>query len=204
MSGRVKAFGAADDLTPVDKFGVWLSGYRIRRAITSFAGLDIADIGCGHEATFVRSVLDDVASATLVDVSLADDLVAHPKVRAVVGKLPGCLEDIDSSTFDVVMCNSALEHLDDPHLAVREFRRLVRPGGTCFINVPTWLGKTFLEFSAFRLGLSPEFEVDDHKRYYDPKELWPLLVEAGFRPKNIVCRRHKFGLNAYAVCRVDG
>ena len=44
--------------------------------------------------------------------------------------------------------------------------------------------------------------MDDHKRYYDPRDLWPLLVEAGFRPSSIRCYRHKFGLNTFAVCRV--
>ena len=45
--------------------------------------------------------------------------------------------------------------------------------------------------------------MDDHKTYYDPKDLWPLLVKAGFAPHAIACGRHKFGLNTLAVCRVD-
>jgi hypothetical protein len=53
------------------------------------------------------------------------------------------------------------------------------------------------------LGLSPAEEMDDHKYYFDPKDLWPLLVRAGFRPRNIRCFRHKFGLNTFALCRVD-
>ena len=47
-----------------------------------------------------------------------------------------------------------------------------------FVNVPSWWGKTALEFSAFRLGLSPAEEMNDHRRYYDPRDLWPKLVEA--------------------------
>jgi hypothetical protein len=27
-----------------------------------------------------------------------------------------------------------------------------------------------------------------------------MLVRAGFRPKDIFCRRHKFGLNTFAAC----
>ncbi len=65
---------------------------------------------------------------------------------------------------------------------------------------PSWRGKTFLEFTTFRLGSSPE-EMDDHKMYYDPRDLWPLLVQAGFRPRDIRCFRHKFGLNTFARCR---
>jgi len=69
------------------------------------------------------------------------------------------------------------------------------------VNVPSWRGKRFLELSAYRLGLSPAEEIDDHKAYYDPRDLWPLLVRAGFRPSEIRCFRHKFGLNTFAVCR---
>ncbi len=97
---------------------------------------------------------------------------------------------------------SVLEHLRDDRATLGELRRITAPGGIVVVNVPTWLGKRALEFSAFRLGLSPRAEIDDHKRYYDPPELWPLLVEAGFPPSLITCRRHKFGLNTLAVCRV--
>ena len=63
------------------------------------------------------------------------------------------------------------------------------------INVPTWMGKPFLEFSAFRLGTSPALEMDDHKMYYSKRDLWPILVRAGFKPSGIRMRYHKFGLN---------
>ncbi len=43
--------------------------------------------------------------------------------------------------------------------------------------------------------------MDDHKLYYDPRDLWPLLVRAGFKPPAIRCFRHKFGLNTFAVCQ---
>jgi hypothetical protein len=46
--------------------------------------------------------------------------------------------------------------------------------------------------------------MNDHKMYYDPRELWPCLVRAGFRPRDIQCRRHKFGLNTFAACRKPG
>jgi hypothetical protein len=96
-----------------------------------------------------------------------------------------------------------LEHLWDPLAMLRELHRVTAAGGVCLVNVPSWQGKRFLEFSAFRLGLSPAEEMDDHKRYYDPRDLWPLLVSAGFVPHAITCHRHKFGLNTFAACRVD-
>ena len=67
------------------------------------------------------------------------------------------------------------------------------------LNVPTWRGKYFLELSAFRFGLSPKVEMNDHKMYYNQRDLWPLLVRAGFRPSEIRLRYHKFGLNLFAA-----
>ena len=46
--------------------------------------------------------------------------------------------------------------------------------------------------------------MDDHKRYYDPRDLWPMLVAAGLRPSGIRCFTHKGGLNTFAACRVPG
>ena len=200
---REAAFGQEGRITGVDRAGVWLSGHQIRRTVGSLDDKDVGDVGCGFQATYMRTVLDTVRSATLVDISLADDLKSRPNVTAIEGKLPGVLQDLPDRSLDVILCMSVLEHLWEPGQALTHFRRLVRPGGVLAINVPSWRGKRALEFSAFRLGLSPASEMDDHKRYYDPRDLWPLLVTAGFVPHGIRCFRHKFGLNTFAVCKVD-
>jgi SAM-dependent methyltransferase len=110
---------------------------------------------------------------------------------------------LEDRSLDIITCVSVLEHLTRPEEALAEFRRLLAPGGVCLVNVPSWWGKWALELSAFRLGLSPRAEMDDHKRYYDPRDLWPLLVAAGFLPHQIRCRRYKLGLNTFATCRLD-
>jgi SAM-dependent methyltransferase len=203
QSERLTAYGQTRSLSPVDRFGVWLSGRALRLELGSLAGKRLGDFGCGFHATFARSVLDEVGSAVLVDVTLADDLKAHDRVTAVEGRLPEAAGEVPDGSLDAVLCISVLEHLWDPLAMLRELRRVTAVGGACVVNVPSWRGKSFLELSAFRLGLSPPEEMDDHKRYYDPRDLWPLLVEAGFRPHAIRCYRHKFGLNTFAACRVD-
>jgi SAM-dependent methyltransferase len=200
---RDTAFGQEGRITAVDCAGVWLSARQIRRTVGSIDGKDVADIGCGFDATYMRSVLAKVRRATLVDIALADDLKSRPNVTAIEGKLPDVLQDLPDQSLHVILCMSVLEHLWEPAKALTHFRRLLRPGGVCAINVPSWRGKRALEFSAFRLGLSPASEMDDHKRYYDPRDLWPLLVAAGFMPHGIRCFKHKFGLNTFAVCKVD-
>lgn len=191
-------------LTPVDRFGVWLSALALKRRVPSFAGKSVGDFGCGFQARFVRTVLNEVERVVLVDIALAPDLKADERVTAIEGALPDTLRGLDDASLDVVLCISVLEHLWEPLETLVELHRIVAPGGICLINVPSWRGKRLLELSAFRLGLSPAEEMDDHKAYYDPRDLWPLLVRAGFLPHNIECRRHKFGLNTFAACRLDG
>jgi SAM-dependent methyltransferase len=198
-----RAYGDGYKRTAADKFGIYLSTRAVRRWVPSFAGLRIGDFGCGYNAELSRTLLPAVQRAHLVDVSLAADLCEHPKVVATEGQLPDALADLRDHSLDVILCLSVLEHLWKPKETLSELRRLLAPGGVCLVNVPSWRGKWFLELSAFRLGMTVAEQIDDHKRYYDPKDLWPSLVEAGWRPQNIRCFRHKFGLNTFAVCRVD-
>jgi 2-polyprenyl-3-methyl-5-hydroxy-6-metoxy-1,4-benzoquinol methylase len=199
---RARAFGQDYAPTPVDRCGAWLSARQVRRWVRSVEGKRVGDFGCGYHAALARALVDEAREVTLVDLTLADDLKRHPKIRALEGSLPAALSGIASSSLDVALCLSVLEHLWEPQAALRELRRLLCPGGVCLVNVPSWRGKRWLEFSAFRLGWSAPDEMEDHKTYYDPRDLWPLLVRAGFQPSRIRCFRHKFGLNTFAVCRV--
>jgi 2-polyprenyl-3-methyl-5-hydroxy-6-metoxy-1,4-benzoquinol methylase len=201
MTGRSGAYGQDREPTLVDRFGVWLSGRAVRRH-AELAGRRVGDFGCGYEATFARGLLGTASELTLVDLTLADDLKHDRRVRAVEGPLPDSLAELESGSLDVVLCLSVLEHLTEPQQMLDEIHRLLAPGGVALINVPTWRGKRLLELSAFRFGLSPAEEMDDHKRYYDPRDLWPMLVQAGWRPSAIRVRRHKFTLNTFAVCWV--
>ena len=197
---RERAYGQNYRPTLIDRFGVWLSGRQIRRYTGSMTGKRIGDFGCGYNAEFVRTVLPVIERAVLVDSALAADLKAAPNVTAIEGTLPHVLDQVSSSSLDIVLCISVLEHLWEPLHVLEHCLRIVRPEGTCVFNVPSWRGKKFLEYSAFRLGLSPKDEMDDHKAYYDVKDLWPLLVRAGFLPSRIRCFSHKFGFNTFAVC----
>lgn len=43
---------------------------------------------------------------------------------------------IPNDTFDFVVCTEVLEHTLDPFSAVRELRRILKPGGLLFVTVP--------------------------------------------------------------------
>jgi len=203
-AARTTSYGQSNGPTWVDRFGVWLSLRRVRKVAGAPSGKRVADLGCGYEARMGRELIAAGAQITLVDVAVAGDLKNAPETDVFEGQMPEVLSRIPDASQEAVICNSVLEHLDRRQEMLNEIHRILAPGGTAFINVPSWRGKAFLEFSAFRLGLSPAEEMEDHKIYYDPRDLWPLLVAAGFKPSAIECRTHKFGLNTYALCRKVG
>ncbi len=174
----------------------------LRRA-RPYAGRRIADVGCGYHAATTRRFLAEAGSLTLVDRSVSPALHAHPIVTAIEGALPDALEKIGDASIDVAICSAVLEHLEDPAATLRHLRRIVAPGGHCLIAVPTWVAKPILEFLAFRVRLSETEAVamDEHRMYYAPRDLWPLLVRSGFLPSEIRCFRHWLRLNTFAVCR---
>ncbi|HUB67303.1 MAG TPA: methyltransferase domain-containing protein [Candidatus Methylacidiphilales bacterium] len=199
---RASSYGQDYAPTWVDCFGVWLSWQKIRPVFDRMGSQPrLGDFGAGYHAALTRQVLGRVSKAVVIDLQLSPGIKNHPKVQAVEGALPDALEALASESLDIIICNSVIEHLWEPQKTLDHFYRLLAPGGCCLVNVPSWRGKWFLEFSAFRLGLSPVTEMNDHKNYYDPKDLWPLLVRAGFQPSDIACGTHKFGLNTFANCR---
>lgn len=197
---RSASYGETFNPTIVDKLGVWLSSRSIRRFVPSFAGKRVGDFGCGFQATFARTIASEAAAITLVDVSLDAALRALPNVTTVEAPLLAALPRLADGSLDVIMCISVLEHMWEPEEALKHFHRILAPGGVCLLNVPSWRGKRYLELSAFKLKLSPQSEMDDHKMYYDVEDFWPLLVRAGFAPSRIKCFTHKLGLNTFAVC----
>jgi SAM-dependent methyltransferase len=197
---REEAYGQRG-LTLVDRLGVYLSRRAILRHLPQRDDLDVLDLGCGYHATLLQALLPHVRRGVGVDLHVASELKQVARLAFIESALETVLPGFDEETFDVILFISVLEHLWRAHEAVAQCERVLRPGGVLLLNVPTWRGKAFLEFSAFRLGTSPALEMDDHKAYYNKRDLWPLLVRAGFKPSGIRLKYHKFGLNLFAIAK---
>jgi SAM-dependent methyltransferase len=201
MSTRADESYGQRGLTLPDRLGVWLSQRAIRRYLPRRNDLEVLELGCGYRATQLIALKPKLKRGIGVDFHIAPDLQALERFSFHEGTIEETLPVLASESLDVVMLISVLEHLAEPQSAIHAAYRLLKPSGLLLINVPTWLGKPFLEFSAFRLGLSPKVEMDDHKMYYGKRDLWPLLVRSGFKPSQIRLGYHKFGLNLFAAAR---
>lgn len=190
-------------LTLADRAGVWLSQLAIRRSLRNRNDLEVLELGCGYRASNLIALKPKLKRGIGVDFQIAPELQTLERFTFHQATIEEVLPKLESGTMDVVMVVSVLEHLVDSQFVVQSAWRLLRPSGLLLINVPTWVGKRFLELSAFRFGFSPKLEIDDHKMYYGKRDLWPILVRSGFKPSQIQMRYHKFGLNLFAAAKKD-
>lgn len=68
-------------------------------------------------------------------------------------------------TFDTVLLDNVLEHIEKPSLLLKEIRRVLKPDGILLIGVP---------------GIKGYQSDDDHKVFYDEKKLYALALKNRF------------------------
>jgi SAM-dependent methyltransferase len=132
----------------------------------------VLDIGCGWDASLLREVEPFVARGIGIDWKAPALKTGKLETRAVM--LDKSLPFADDS-IDVVTMLAVLEHLVDPVAIIAEAARVLRPGGTLLLTVPSWYAKPVLEFLAFRMGVVSRKEIEDHKRYFNREDLFALV-----------------------------
>ena len=188
-------------LSILDRFGVFLSFLAIKKYFPPSANLNVLDLGCGYYATLLVALGNRIKKGIGVDFMINAELKKKSHLSFVESSIEQAFNQLTEYTPHIIMILSVLEHLPKPATVLNACYKLLPQEGLLLINVPTWRGKFFLEFSAFKLGTSPKIEMDDHKMYYDKRDLWPMLVKAGFKPSQIHLKYHKLGLNLFAVAR---
>lgn len=83
-------------------------------------------------------------------------------------------------TFDHIICSEVMEHIPDDEAAARELTRVLRPGGTLAVTVPTWLPEKVC------WALSDEYHAPfvegGHVRIFTEATLRRRFRDAGLQP----------------------
>lgn len=57
---------------------------------------------------------------------------------------------VEDGRFDLVLCTQTLEHVPDPLTVLREFRRVVKPGGEVWISAPLFFEEHGVPYDFYR------------------------------------------------------
>ncbi|RLT36239.1 MAG: class I SAM-dependent methyltransferase [Chloroflexi bacterium] len=126
----------------------------------------ILDVGAGTGAT--SQALRKYGRVMAVDLSTEATIVARRRGLDVARMDAGNLAFPDAS-FDVVVVLDVIEHLEDDAAAVRELRRVLKPGGVLLATVP-----------AYKWLWSSHDVANHHFRRYRQSELRRLLRGGDF------------------------
>ena len=157
------------------------------------------DILSGYNYSVQRKHLNDPRFSKLVALDLKLNSKNHSNRIVLKEIILDEKIDFPSENFDNITIVDGLEHLWKPQEILNESFRILKKDGVLQIIVPTWAGKPLLEWYAFvKKDQQASIEMDDHKMYYDEKTLWPMLIKAGFKPRQIRLKRIKFYFSLYA------
>jgi SAM-dependent methyltransferase len=141
------------------------------------AGDRILDAGCGT-GKFFSMEFARRAGCRLVGTDLRGDLSVNSEidfgVRAELNALP-----FADGSFDVVNCRLVIEHVDFPDAVLKEFYRVLKPGGRLAIFTPN-----LLHYFGAAASLTPQwFHVwfNSRVRGFDDEDTFPTRYRANTR-----------------------
>ncbi|MFC1932407.1 class I SAM-dependent methyltransferase [Chloroflexota bacterium] len=123
---------------------VKLRGKMASRAIATLQMVEgdvILDVGCGA-GEFAYHIAPRVSKVVAIDtletsIEIARDFFSLPNIDFVVGDL--FQMKFPNYSFDCVLFLETIEHVENPTLYLKEFHRLLKPGGFLIISTPNAL-----------------------------------------------------------------
>ena len=200
---------ATDNRNDTARFWDWVSvkydeiadqqvGKFLRPTMLKFLGMEgslgnVLEIGCGT-GYFTEELAQHASRLTAIDIS--EGMLAHVRERmkgyphVTIVSMDCMKTSFAHATFDTIFMGSVFHLLEDPARALRELRRILKPGGSLLIVNPDWShmngydrGRSTFRF--LRLYGEALYMYPQAFRYTPKNELKDLLSAAGFRTVSI-------------------
>jgi SAM-dependent methyltransferase len=94
----------------------------------------ILDIGCGREGHFLHAVSGHFQAAWGIDPAIQGEQ-QHGNIRLIPTDAE-CSLPLPDASVDVIVSIDVLEHMQDPHEAIYQSVRVLKPGGHILVLVP--------------------------------------------------------------------
>lgn len=139
------------------------------RTLAGYSEPRVLDVGCG--TGFNVAHLRARGYRHVIGLDYSTEALAFCRSRDLVHLAcgDGARPPLRHGSFDLIMALDLLEHLDDDVQALREFARLLKPGGSLVLFVP-----------AFNFLWGLQDKVSHHRRRYTAGELEQKLKSVGF------------------------
>jgi len=135
-------------------------------------GRQILDVGCGTGTMLTH--LARFGDARGVDMDLEAVGYCHDRGLQQVTQSGADSLPFEKDRFDVVTALDVVEHIDDDLGALREIKRVLKPGGLLLLTVP-----------AYRFLWGRQDDINLHKRRYVARELRSRLQAVGFEVERL-------------------
>lgn len=129
-----------------DNFDKWMSDYDVyRRSLlirkhlgSKGLGKTCLEMGCGT-GKISETILGQVGSLIVSDISakLASDTAKRLGTQWMEQDV--CAINLPDNSFDIVISSECIEHAIDPHKALTEMFRVLKPGGYMIVTTPNKL-----------------------------------------------------------------
>jgi SAM-dependent methyltransferase len=141
VSGRFLHFDEAEDIN--EEYGEWYFDYEVEKASRfgqqfihrpDYAGRSVLEIGCGYGGMLAYVADKGAKTAAGIDVDPERVNLGRRRLgdRAELRVADASALPYPDSSFDIIICDSMLEHVHDLHATLSEVHRTLRPGGTFY------------------------------------------------------------------------
>jgi len=175
--------------------------------LMDWSGKTVLEIGCGDGLTSRELAKVKVGAFPVIGYDYSEEAIrrARESMTAelrekgglqrctyVVGSVPEVAEGCEPPTYDVVLAQEVLEHMDDPGQSLKDWAQYVKPGGHLIITCPSFLNPRGIVWMTLQVLLDVPMSLTD-LHFINVWDMAKWSKDAGLVLKNMKSIRHDVG-----------